>query len=280
MMNFSYLLRETRDGFRRAKLSFLFSVLTVMFLLVLVGLLFLFFHNADRILNAMNAEFEIQVFISPILDDEEISSLGNRLLNTTGVEQVAFYSKEAAAQEFKQEFGQDVFEILEENPLPASFNVRCDSEKIKTIVAQFESYSGVDEVIYQNEMIGVLGRYSQVAKKASGVLLLFVILGSLLVTSNTLRLVIHGRRQIIETMRLVGATDLLIRVPYVFEGVLQGAFGGVGAFFLLALVIKAIDNQAPGLILAPPDTLFYSIFTGMVLGFFAGLIAVRRFLER
>ncbi len=284
MGNLRYLLQETLAGLCRAKVSFFLSVLTVGFLLILMGLLFLFSQNADRILASMNAEFEMQVFISPLSNDAEISALGRRLQNIPGIEAVMFYSKDAAAEEFKREFGDEIFQALEENPLPSSFNVRCDArhsdaEQVKVLVTQIESYPGVDEVIYQNEMVSTLSRYSRVVQTANWVLLLFVVLGSLLVISNTVRLVILGRQQIIETMRLVGATSWLIRLPYLLQGLLQGALGGGAAFLLLAVVVRFVQAQAPGVLITSKNTLLLAVLVGAGLGVFASVLSVRRFLK-
>ncbi len=85
---------------------------------------------------------------------------------------------------------------------------------------------------------------------------------------------ILGRQQIIETMRLVGATSWLIRLPYLLQGLLQGALGGGAAFLLLALVVRFVQAQAPGVLITSKNTLLLAVLVGAGLGVFASVLSV------
>ena len=285
MINFTYAMQETFSGLGKAKISVFFSVLIVSFLLILTGLLGLFSINVDRLLGFLNAEYDIQVFISDILDDNEIATLGAHILNMDHVEKVDFYSKEVAARDFSSEFGTDLFDVLQENPLPSSFRISIvekerDSARIEQIARDIEKENGVDEVVYQSSFIETLSTYSSYSKVINYILLVFVVSGSILVVSNTVRLVIMARKSIIETMQLVGATTWFVRTPLLIEGLIQGFLGGVLAAITLYLLVFIINTQSPDLLLIKETFLLQVIGLGVLLGFSASTLAIWRYLPK
>ncbi len=283
-INIGHLVAETRDGLRRTRLSFVFSVLTVAFLLSVLGSLFLVSHNLDRLLSSLKIKFEIEVFIANTMDDEAISLLGARIKNHEAVKSLEFFSKEAAARHFQQQFGQQLFDILEENPLPSSFHVKLEptyqnSSAIRSVATDLDALRGVDDVVYHSEALDVLSRYASLAQGINIAMVIFVFLGSLLVMTNTIRLTIVARRSIIETMKWVGASYGFIRSPYIFQGVLQGGIGGGVASAVLLVVIQGINYYIPQLITTP--SFFFALFPilGTLIGGLASAIAIRRFLK-
>jgi len=136
----------------------------------------------------------------------------------------------------------------------------------------------VDEVIMQQNAINALVRFSSVSRIVLYILLLLVFFGSLFVISNTIRLIIFARQQIIDTMKLVGATDNFIRRPFIFQGLIQGALGGLFAFLFIYIILKIVDLQWPGLIFTPGWMYWGILSTGLLFGYIGSLFAIRRFL--
>ncbi|MBD3378276.1 FtsX-like permease family protein [candidate division KSB1 bacterium] len=279
-----YLLKEAFDGFKRAKLSSLFSVMTVAFLLILIGLFSLLAQNVDRFIHLLRAEYDIQVYIANYLNDQEIEALRVELTAMPEINRIEFYSKEAAAREFRQQFGEQVFEILEENPLPSTFNMELNpqfrqSGDIQALVHELSEWPGVEEVVHQSQALHQLASFSSKAGWVNIFLAIFVIIGSLLVMFHSIRLAIFARRHIISTMELVGATRSFIRWPYLIEGLVQGFVGGILASIVMYGVMAFVNVQAPNLIHATFFEYGLIIGLGTLLGFFASLLAVRRFLN-
>jgi len=282
-MKLAHSLKEAMDGFRRARMASLISIFTIAFLLILIAIFGILSININRLISTLHAQIDIQVFISNTLDDGEIADLAARIKSTEGVAKVEFVSKDAAAREFQKEFGETLFTILEENPLPSAFNVTLKEKYLSaggiTKVAQLiEKERGVDEVVYHSQTLGLLTKYARIAKAVNVVLIVFVMVGSLFVVSNTIRLIIVARKDIIETMKLVGATRAFIMRPLLIEGMIQGILGGCAAFVFVYLVIKAVASQVPNLIYVPIDMLSLLIVTGCVLGFFGSAVAIKKFL--
>jgi cell division transport system permease protein len=201
------------------------------------------------------------------------------------VETVEFISKERAAQVFREEFGSDVFDILEDNPLPSSFRIKLAKEfraldEIEQVVKQLQELSGVDDVVYRGNVIQALDKYTRYANIINIVFLVFVFLGSLFMVSNTTRLIINAKKNIIDAMRLVGATRLFLRMPFLIEGVIQGLLGGIIAMLLLYAFVNIFDLKISGLLIVDNYILILLIVTGLLFGFFGSLFATYRFLDK
>ncbi len=282
-MKLGHSLKEAMDGFRRARLASFISISTIAFLLILIAIFAILSININRLIRTLHAQIDIQVFIANTLDDGEIAELTNRIKGIEGVAKVEFVSKDAAAKEFQKEFGEALFTILEENPLPSALNVSLKESYLSAAgiarVAQvIEKERGVDEVVYHSQTLSLLTKYAQIARAVNIVLILFVIAGSLFVVSNTIRLIIVARKDIIETMKLVGATRAFIRRPLLIEGMIHGILGGSVAFVFVYLVVKAVASQVPNLIYVPIDMLSLLIVTGCVLGILGSAVAIKKFL--
>jgi len=282
-LSLRYTLREAINGFAGARVSSFISVSTVAFLLFFTGLFFVLSRNLDHLIVLLKARVDVQVFLSISLDDGEIANLGAKLMNLEGVKEVEFISKELAARSFEQEFGHELFDILEENPLPASFIIHVDEDyrtgdSIRRIAGEAEMQNGVDEVVYHSQALDLLTRFAETARFATILLLLLVTLGSLFVISNTTRLIILARRHHIETMKLVGATNANIRRPFLIEGVFQGTLGGVIAMVAAKFFIEVVHAQWPGVIYVSTGSLVLLIVLGFVFGFLGSFFAVRQFI--
>ena len=226
----------------------------------------------------------MEVFIDNALDDKEISSLETELKKLPGIANVEFISKTAAAKIFQQEFGADVFDILEENPLPSSFKVFINSEYrgsegARTVTEQIEQLDGVDEVVYRRGVLDLLEQYAKLAIEIDIALGLLVGLGSLLIVSNTIRLIILAKMHVLQAMKLVGATRWFIRSPFIIEGGIQGLLGGVVAAGFISLAVKVFSLEIPAFLIVNAHIYSLLIILGLILGVVGSLIATRRFID-
>ncbi len=283
MTSWIYSLKEAFSGFAQARISTFITVFAIFFLILILSLFAAVTLNVNRIMNALNANYDLQVFLSNTVTPAERQELEDKISHLDGVAQVQFISKEEAAQEFKKEFGDDIFDVLEENPLPASFVVSLEENfrskmSIEALGKQLEGELGIDEVVYHQAAFNVLVQFSRVSKTVMGVLFFLVFLGSMFMVSNTIRLIILARKPIIDTMKLVGATNTFIRRPFLIEGVLQGILGGGFVALILWLGYQIIDLQWPGMIYIP--SAFYGAvgLTGLLFGLVGSIFAIKRFL--
>ncbi|MBN1560068.1 ABC transporter permease [candidate division KSB1 bacterium] len=282
-MNLFYSVREAFAGFTKARVSTVITIFTVSFFLFLLSIVAILSLNMNRVVTMLNANHDVQVFLSNTISAVEKDELRAEILDMDDVLAVDYISKDQAAAEFQREFGDDIFEALEENPLPASFIIKLnENSDAKTNINDFaqklEQMPNIDEVVMHQGALQILVKFSSVSRVVMYVLFVLVFLGSLFMISNTIRLIIFARRKIIATMKLVGATDAFIRRPFLFEGILQGLVGGSITMAAIYLLVKIFVLQWPGLLVVSKEFYLIVLLAGMLFGFIGSLFAIRRFL--
>ncbi len=287
-MNLRYILSESVSGFKRAKLASAISIFTISISLVLLGIFATLSLNASRVLSEIRSRVEVEFFLSQSLKEKEAKTLAASLRSEPSVQNAVYISSDSAAQIFKSEFGEDVVAILGTNPLPASIKVKLKSEyatldSLEPFVSAVKTRSGILEARYNKEFLAGLDRNARILFYITCGIGLLISIAAIALISNTIRLIIMNKQEIIRTMMLVGATSGFIRSPFLIEGALQGFLGGVIAILLLALVNLALYQTYPDLYeaIALPDYRVYGILAalGLLLGLFGSFLSVRKFLS-
>lgn len=281
---YSYSLLEGLKGLRRAKFSAFVSISTIFLSLALMGVFIIFIFNIQRLISQIQARMELELFIDNSYDQAQIDELQQKIMCLEGVESIRYVSKAEAADIFKQQFGQDIFSILDDNPLPPSLQIKLkpkfqSAAPAKKISEKLSQLEGVDEVIYRHDMLVLLEKYIRifvVVILGSGLLLAS---GSIFLVSNTIKLIIFSRYTIIEIMKLVGATRRFIRRPFLVEGLVQGLIGGILAAIVFYIIFSLIKLEIPGLILVDQLNYLILVVAGILFGWIGSLLALRRFLK-
>jgi cell division transport system permease protein len=285
-MNISFIIREGLGGFRRAKLSTAVSVVTISISLILLGMFTIVTRNAANLVESIRNKVEIEAFLQESLKPSDIDSLRAKILDLAGVDSVTFISKEEAARIFKEEFGEDIHKVLDFNPLPQSFKVALkegfrNAESADQIQKQIRRLKGIDDVVYRKAILEFIDKRVRTVSLIALGLGILITLSAIVLVSNTIRLTIYSKQQIIETMKLVGATPGFIRLPFILEGISQGFLGGLIASAVIYLLVEVVFPRfAPELTeLLSAGYLLYSapIIVGAFLGFIGSLLSIRRF---
>jgi cell division transport system permease protein len=287
-MQLRYVLKEGFSGFTRAKLSSTAAVVTICISLLLLSLFAILFINAEAIVKELRNKVELEAFLVDQTSDDDIARTKKIIEGIDGVQEVRFVSKEDAAKIFYEEFGEDIYKILNFNPLPASFKIYLKdgyktTQRVYEIYYQIKALKGIDDVIYRKQLLELIDQ------RARGYLWMlfgigiFVALSALLLVANTIRLAIYAKRDIIRTMKLIGATRRFIRTPFLIEGFLQGLLGGIIASVILYGVItyleQALTLQMAELIRVQPYYYGIIVCVGCLLGLFGSAISVRQFIK-
>ncbi len=212
----------------------------------------------------------INVLLKEGLGDNEIKALQNRIAATSGVGRVEYISKEEAAAEFRAFAGEDLRVFLDDNPLPASFEVHLKDRYENTIKPErtaelLGKFDGVAEVLYKQDVLEhVSGNIYKVRIIAVSFMLALLVL-SIILIANTIRMVVHTKRFLIKTMRLVGATDKFIRTPFIRDAFYQGLSAGVTAWVLLSAVIMGIAYFSPNMPFTEDDLTTLAVIYGAVM---------------
>lgn len=271
-MSVFFAFSEGLRGMTKARLATIVSITSITVTIILIGLFIVFSINLHDWIDQVRQKIEMEAFLKIDVKANQIIGIEKRLVTEKGIDSVKYISKEAAAKRFKQEFGEDVISLLEFNPFPASFTIYLENtyrsaEGAKKIKQILEQYQQIDEVVYQEPLLLTIDRYINIIYIILIITSLLIITIAITLINNTIRLTIYARRDIIQIMRLVGATEGFVRRPFLIEGIMQGVIGSLIASFIVFYLVKIIK------IFFLPYILFDSqIILGLVIfGFFIGM---------
>lgn len=258
--------------------------------LVLIGLFAMLTYEAQKVSSWLRSRVgEVEVFLDENIEPTAAEALYLRAQATRGVDEAEYVSKEEAQAIFQQEFGEGAEVFLDEPFLPASIKVRVQSgyanpDSLSALVAELEQWNRVDEVVFNQPLLVKVQQNLRLLTITGLVLGTIVVLASLFLVANTIRLTIYARRLLIRTMKLVGATDPFIRRPFIVEGIAQGLLAGVIAavilsalYGLMAGYLPQIEGSTSG---AAILVMTGVILSGVALGWLGSLFAVRRFIHK
>ncbi len=287
-MSLAYTLRESLSGFTRTKLSSTISIITICISLLLLGVFATISIQASRFIETIKNKVELEAFLDEPVTGEHISALARTIVSLPGVEKAVFVSKEEAAQLFQQEFGEDIHTVLDFNPLPPSFRVSLLPQSRTAANAQalydtLRTIKGIESVVYRKALLELIDRRSALFNRVTLGLGVLISLSAVLLVSNTIRLAIYAKRKLIRTMELVGATQVFIRLPFLLEGVLQGAVGGLLASGILFVSIEyglpLLSSEFSEHLTTDPAFYGLVVAAGAVLGLLGSAISVVRFIR-
>lgn len=235
-----YFLRTTWSGLRATPVTSGVAITTIALCLLLVGSFALLVANMERILDRFGEEFRVSAYLEDDLDAAALAQLRERVAAAPGVERVDLVTKEAALERFRaSHIGRAaLLEGFEENPLPASLELvlapdHRTAEALERLAQAVDGLPGIAEFGYGADWVA--GYHSAVAlvrgvAMAIGAVL---VLATLLIVTNTIRLAVYARRDEVAILRLVGGSRTFIAIPYLLEGAAQGLLGGLAGLALL-----------------------------------------------
>ncbi len=287
-MSLAYTIRESLSGFRRTKLSSAISIATVSISLLLLGIFAVVSINTTRFVEALRDRLEMEAFLREPVSLEQRMALERAVRGVEGVESVDFISKDEAARIFKQEFGEDITQVLDFNPLPPSFKIRLrpsfrTAANASAISDRVAAIDGIESVRYRKGLLELIDVRTKAVHNLSLGLGLLISLSAIFLVSNTIRLAIYAKRRLIRTMELVGATRVFIRSPFLLEGMLHGLLGGVIAsgilYILVEHTLRLLSPELSGYVQMERSFYLAVVGAGMGLGLLGSAISVSRFIR-
>ena len=276
MDKFLYLISEGLKNIWRHKMTTFTAVFSLFLALYFVGLLATAGENTKSILQYLRSKYKIEVFFKQNVDINSANEVSDLILEIKGVRSSTVINKDDAVRIFKDQFGDDILGILGYNPLPISavVNLKRNSEEIlnpKPIVNEIKKMNGVEEVKYQGHLIKKIERfYARVMKLFPWIALVFISV-AVLVIYNTVKLSVFSRKDLINSLKLVGATRLFIQMPFIFEGLIDGIIATLISVPLIIGTINganyAINNFTSWnieLTIAPVLFLWLTLLSGMI----------------
>lgn len=227
-----YILRETGASLRRNLTLTLASLLTVVVSLALLGSALLVQGAVNNLLKRWEGGVEFIVFMNPEATQDQIDAVQRDLEDNPQVDKTTFFDKQQAYDEFQRLYPDtpELVGALTPADMPTSFRVvpkQADSSLIEAIGTQFEKKPGVYAVEYAKKAVDWIRTVSSFLRWGSFVAAVVLGLGAVMLIWNTIRTAMFARRREIEVMKLVGATNWFIRVPFMLEGMVQGLVGAI-----------------------------------------------------
>tara|TARA_B100000029_G_C17544438_1_gene947944 strand:- start:608 stop:1480 length:873 start_codon:yes stop_codon:yes gene_type:complete len=281
---FVFLLQESISSLLRTKIPTILSSLAIAVSLLMISISYCIYISFNDLTIQLKDKYTIEVFFIDTIKESNAIKGFNEILLFDGIEEGLFITKSEAAKIFKQEFDEDIMNILGANPLPFSA-VYTISEpnrnynSINSIIKKIEVLEYVDVALYEKESIIKFDRLVRNVITFIFIINLFMMLVVIFFVSNTIMLVIYSKRKDIETYQLLGASNIFIKTPYLIEGVLHGIFGALISVILL-YVLYSLTNYFLSPILNMKIYDFIKIISlNFSLGMFLGFLGSSRALS-
>jgi cell division transport system permease protein len=281
-----YALREALAAFRRTPLLTALSVIAIAFALFVIGLFGLTAFNIRRAIEKVEEKVEIVAYLTDETTAAQLATSRAELAALPAVAQVRHVTKTealATAMAEMQEF-KDVFSDLENNPLPASFEVSMkpgsrSPAEVERVAKRIQAYPFVEDVRYGRDWLNTIFMLRRIAGGVAMVIGGAFALVAAIVIATAVRITVFARREEIGIMRLVGATDGFVQRPFLIEGLASGLMGGILAAGLTYVTYKLLGSTMFAVEWLPSEWIVLTVLAGTAFGLISSLIAVRRHLQ-
>ena len=273
---------------KTAKSAVISSTVVIALAVLLLGIYLTISINSVKLLKLIRDKVEIDAYLVDNIQPGDISKLTASIKSIGGVKSVNFVSKDEAAKIFAEEFGQDILEVFDHNPLPPSLKINLYDEyktidRIEKIKQELGKNREITDVVYAQKNLEIIERNSQSLVFLNLSLLVIITFSSIFLIGNTIRLMIVAKKDTIEIMKLIGATKETIRTPFIMEGFFQGFVGSLLAVILLQVFLgyfyATYTNNDFNFSIMDTKFLILLVIFGSILGTLGSAISIRRFLK-
>jgi len=287
-MNPSYYFKELWRYIKSAKASVISSTLVISIAVLLLGIYATISINSIKLLKMIRDKVEIEVYLVDTFEGKDANKLMNSIKTIGGVKSIKYISKEDAKRIFEEEFGKDILEVFDYNPLPASMKISLYDEyktldRLEKIKGELQKYKEIADIEYAHQNLEILERNSKSLVFLNLSLLALITFAAIFLSSNTIKLMIAAKKPTIELMKLIGATKETIRTPFILEGILQGFVGSLIAVIILEIFLgyfySTYSNTDFNFSIIDATFLILMVAFGVLLGGFGSLFSIRRFLK-
>ena len=289
-----YFLRQTLANIMENRVVHTIGLGTMVASMLIFGSFLLLFVNANNCVKGWGQSMSMSVYLKDGISQVNKERITTFIKKLPGAEIKRVISKEDALKDFTKALGLQagLLDGLSSNPLPASFEVSFKDFKSKDIDPQrikneLEKLEGVGEIQYSKEWLRRFEGLMNIVRLVGFVIGGLLCLGVLFIVTNTIKLTIYARKDEIEILKLVGATDWFVKVPFLFEGMFQGLLSGILSLLILFFGYSLLSAKKVHMLsLAMFDYIFIPyqytlliLFLGLFLGLIGAFLALGRFFD-
>ena len=238
-----FILAEGFKNVWRHKSSAVSSVFSIYLTLIVSGSLLIVSQNTNKLIEYLRDKYKIEVFFKDSVTEKRVEELAADFKSINGVSSITIMSKKDAERIFKSQFGDDILSILGYNPLPIScvINLKKDWPSridIKPIISNLRKYREVDEINHQGKLISRIENYYESFLEIMVVIVSITLIIAVFIISNTVKLTILSKKELIRSLQLIGATKSFVKGPFVIEGLAHGLLATVLSFYTIIGVLN------------------------------------------
>ena len=291
---FFYIKKALQDILDNRLLNIV-TIVTIALSILIISAFGLFFINADEIINSWKRGIRIMAYLAPEIPASKMAPLKEKLETMYGIQSVTFISKDTALEKLKTLMKRQagLLENLKTNPLPDAFEITLspatDTEDyLESMARQIETLDDIESVEYGQQWMGRVSSFLNLFRFAGFAMGGLFFMATIFIVANTIRLVLYSRREEIDIMRLVGATDRFIKMPFYIEGLIQGLLGaalGLGFLFVAFLIANANFNEMAWttnfrMLFFPMKYTIALAFASMMMGLIGCYLSLKQFLKK
>jgi cell division transport system permease protein len=275
---------EALTATRRAPLLSALGIVTIAFSLFAFGLFGLVAINIRRALEQVEERVEVRAFVGDSTEIESVAAAMKDIGEFPEVLRVDYLSKEQALTRARKEMG-EFADVFEAGVLPASIEVHLrpgmrSPAVVKSVADRIRTYRFIDDVRYGEEWVEKLYRLRNIASVAGIALGVAFAAVAVIIIGATIRMTVLARAKEISIMRLVGATDMFIRLPFLIDGLIKGVLGGLLALVFVWAANRVVNEYFIQTIFFDREMIFVGVVGGAFMGVLGSLVSVGRHLRR
>jgi len=295
LSSFNYAIKQAFKQIVRNRTMSIASMFSITAMLLILGLFFILVVNINMVSETAKKQFDtIQVYLQDETKYEDAVVMLDTLQQMSGVDKASYLSKDEAMAEWKAKWGENAYLLdgLENNPLPNSILIKVSRlEAADSIVAKVKTFNGVEDIKYYQDTVDQLMKVTRFIQIGAMIIIIFLVIVSVVVVSNTVKLTVLAREREISIMKYIGATSWFIRGPFLIEGIIIGilsALISVGVISLAYYKLTELVGQqifvmlsttmVPGEFLVT-NLVWIFIALGVSIGACGSIVSMRRFLD-
>ena len=295
MSRAGYNLKQAFSQMGRNKGMYFTAILAITAMMLILGLFFVSFVNVNMFAKSIGKDYNvIQIYMKDGNTQEVTDAVGTSLEKITGVEKVEYVTKDQALEALKENWGDNgyLLDNLPENPLPDSYTVNVsDKDAANSVAETAPGIEGVDDVVYYRDTIEKLAQISHFIEVGSSAAMIFIVIVSIIIVANTIKLTVFNREKEIGIMKYLGATNWFVKAPFIWGGIIIGVLSSVIATGLTYLIYSKLTGIIGSDILrilsvsvVPAEQLtnillIMFLCLGIGIGVIGSAISIRRFLN-
>ena len=238
MNKFIFIFAEGFKNVWRHKSSAVSSIFSIYLTLIVSGSLLIVSQNTNKLIEYLRDKYKIEVFFKDGVTQARVTDLIEDFKSINGVNSITVISKKDAERIFKSQFGDDILSILGYNPLPISCVINLKKDwptriDIKPIISNLRKYREVDEINHQGKLISRIENYYETFLKIMVFIVSITLIIAVFIISNTVRLTVLSKKELIKSLQLIGATKWFVKGPFIIEGLVHGLLATVLSLYTI-----------------------------------------------